>query len=150
MHHIDLWEKKKLREVWDMKKLYWSLLKSCWLKSGRRGRSIMVHQWMHPDKVSVRYNNAFMCEKKEEEEEELQPLIWSTLLRYQLGKMHRGCFHVHKKQNFYKIPPPRHDFKTWKMISRSHKTSLLFLCSLILPCCWKRVRDKDLQGQDQS
>lgn len=76
-HHIDLWKKNKKKKqwkVWDMKRSYWSLLKSCWLKSGQRGRSIMVLQWMHPDKVSVRY------ERRKKDNEELQPLISSNLL----------------------------------------------------------------------
>lgn len=53
-------------KVWDMKRSYWSLLKSCWLKSGVWGRSIMVHQWMHPDKVRVRCDDTIYVQKKKE------------------------------------------------------------------------------------
>lgn len=67
-----------------MKRRYWSLLKSCWLESGWGGRSIMVHQWMHPDEITVRYNNSLYVHK--EKKKELQPPISSNLPLYQLEK----------------------------------------------------------------
>lgn len=57
-HCIDLW--KKMWKVWDMKRHYWSLLKACWLKSGWRRGMLMVHQWMHPDKVNMRYDALYV------------------------------------------------------------------------------------------
>lgn len=56
-YRIDLWKKKILWKVRDMKGRYWSSQKSCWLKSGRSASSIMANQWMHSDKVRVRHKD---------------------------------------------------------------------------------------------
>lgn len=108
-----------------MKRHYWSLLKACWLKSGRRRRMLMVHQWMHPDKVNMRYDALYV--QKWKEKEELHPPIWFHLPASSQWNTH--------KSNLYKLIHPRHDFRAWKKTWRSHEMSLQLLCSLILPSC---------------
>lgn len=139
---------KKKKKVWEMKRSDWSILKSYWLKPGRHGKSIMIHQWLPPQQVSRRCDNHAKCNCAKKKTQQLSNQTQSIHFRWLKSKsVFLNAFsllsHLLKDERLHHA----------RMISASQNGRLddsadhLFFVLSTLACCWKKVRDKDLSGQ---